>query len=579
MKHRRGFALGTALILGLSLHAVAWGETWAKAYWFPTDISGGSIRAVRDPKSGYDLIYAGQFLRISEKGEILLQKQFTDERNDLRVLSVTREGGFVLAGGHNYVDDSDSAISKLDPQIKPAWNFVFSGLDSFFDIRDIRQTSDGGYIAGGTSYPFIPASIHQSVDQYSKAWLMKLGGSGKQQWKRYFKVNGLHDVRQTPDGGYAFSTFRGSIIKVSKTGAFQWQKRYIDADAQVMEASNDGGFWSVFRSANALILMKLTSTGEVLWQSLHETEGESINDIEPLADGGVLLAGSHYIQYQESTAVLYRIDSQGNATWKRTYGQPYQNLSAQQVLLAKDGGYLVVTDHWLLKTDENGSIPNSCTSLDVKSVPSMIATSFPPANRTPRNGNFATRASSYALSTVKGGIVSMSVCSPIIQSEPTRYAFQPPLEGRPLVIIGYNFGSQQDNSQVRLNNRDLGTANLWFNNMIAVTLPQVTSNSKLAVRVNGFTSNNVDLLLLPSSQQPLSPSTGVAGSRVVVLAPDYLPRDQTPQVLFGSAQATAVSFVDGRTLVCNAPPGIGTVQVQVRVGFYIRSIGNFVYSQ
>src|SRR6266498_2474108 len=82
--------------------------TWAKAYWDVANGSSSTIRMLRDPQGGYDLLYSNHVIRISEQGEILFQRKIIDYYGGFWTLVPTREGGFAIAGGHDWLEDSDT---------------------------------------------------------------------------------------------------------------------------------------------------------------------------------------------------------------------------------------------------------------------------------------------------------------------------------------------------------------------------------------------------------------------------------------------------------------------------------------
>src|SRR3954463_10548605 len=82
------------------------------------------------------------------------------------------------------------------------WQKSYGGSKS--DIAyDIKQTTDGGYIAAGTvvSRDNDVTGAHGGSD----AWVIKLNASGNLQWQRALGGNsneGARSVQQTADGGY-----------------------------------------------------------------------------------------------------------------------------------------------------------------------------------------------------------------------------------------------------------------------------------------------------------------------------------------------------------------------------------------
>jgi hypothetical protein len=82
---------------------------------------------------------------------------------------------------------------KTDSNGNKLWDKTFgeSGFDAFFSIQ---QTSDGGYIAAGTTESHDPLG--------GGAWLIKTDSNGNKLWDKTFGGDCANSVKQTSDGGY-----------------------------------------------------------------------------------------------------------------------------------------------------------------------------------------------------------------------------------------------------------------------------------------------------------------------------------------------------------------------------------------
>ena len=83
------------------------------------------------------------------------------------------------------------------------WNRSFGG-GSEDNFRCVEQTSDGGYIAAGSTY-----SYGKGTKGYPDAWLIKVDNKGDLQWNKTFGGTYFDEgyfTRQTSDGyGHLFS--------------------------------------------------------------------------------------------------------------------------------------------------------------------------------------------------------------------------------------------------------------------------------------------------------------------------------------------------------------------------------------
>jgi hypothetical protein len=193
-------------------------------------------------------------------------------------------------------------------------------------------------------------------------------------------------AQQTSDGGfivvgdtYSFASSQNDLLllKLDSSGSIVWKKRFgggnVDSARSVQQTS-DGGFVVVGRTQSFgagdpdLLLFKLDSSGNILWK---KTFGES-NDDEPLSvrqtsDGGFIVAGvTGSFGFGISDLLLLKLDSSGNVAWKRIF-RGSKSSAAFSVQQTSDSGFIVagVTDFspaasssglLLLRLDPSGNI-------------------------------------------------------------------------------------------------------------------------------------------------------------------------------------------------------------------------------
>src|SRR5437867_8867786 len=113
----------------------------------------------------------------------------------------TSDGGYILGGGilgcHGlYIQRA--LVEKLDPQGRVVWAVAYPAGPHGSAITQIKQTTDGGYIAVGSA---------TDPNLYLGALILKLDGAGTVQWQRELGPIGstlafFNAVQQTSDGGY-----------------------------------------------------------------------------------------------------------------------------------------------------------------------------------------------------------------------------------------------------------------------------------------------------------------------------------------------------------------------------------------
>ncbi len=186
------------------------------------------------------------------------------------------------------------AKSYAQPAIQ--WEHAYGGSDQ--DAANcIRQTSDSGYIVAGYSISTDGdvTGGHGSYDY----WVVKLSRTGSIQWEKTYGGSDqdlANCIQQTTDGGYIVAGRSRStngdvtgnhgmddywIVKLSSTGALQWQKSFggssNDAATSIQQTTDGGyivaGYSNSFdgditssRGMNDYWMVKLTSTGTMVWQ-------------------------------------------------------------------------------------------------------------------------------------------------------------------------------------------------------------------------------------------------------------------------------------------------------------------------
>lgn len=218
--------------------------------------------------------------------------------------------------------NNDGWIIKTDASGNKLWSKCFGGTD-FDYLYSILQTSDGGYIAvGRTTSNNGDISDNHGV---SDGWLMKVDVTGNKVWSKVFggsKADDLKDIIQTSDGGYiavgkAISTdgdilgnlgnSDGWIIKFNSAGDKVWSKVFGGSDYDYLYSivqSSDGGYIAVgdTKSNNGDIsanhgdrdgwIIKTDADGIKLWSKVFGGSGSDILfDIAWISDFVYITAG------------------------------------------------------------------------------------------------------------------------------------------------------------------------------------------------------------------------------------------------------------------------------------------------
>jgi hypothetical protein len=301
-------------------------------------------------------------------------------------MAPANDGGFFLLG-HTSVSipaSYDSCILKVDPAGSIEWQRVLrqgAGAGNTQFLRSIAATSDGGCIAGGVCDSGVMA--------------MKFEADGDVAWQRSFDREDAReefaDLRQTSDGGYVLLASSGLedtmgivndrdilLVKLDPLGNPAWQRTYggpFEESAGTLVELSDRGIAVCGRtpaqpdgSGDNLLVLRLTPTGEIVWQTVYQAGDAYATSINVTPAGGLILAGGVYESESQlrSDAWAMKVTAGGAVEWKKTYHGDYRE-SFHSIIVMLDGGYVAAgsTDSFsphrgeralLMKLSSNGDI-------------------------------------------------------------------------------------------------------------------------------------------------------------------------------------------------------------------------------
>src|SRR6266508_904651 len=144
-------------------------------------------------------------------------------------MALTKDGGRI-AGGYslsnisgqktqNSRGSADYWIVKLDSGGNIQFDKTIGG-SSFDNLFALQQTSDGGYILGGTSFSNKSGNKSQNSRGGTDYWIVKLNSKGNIQFDKTIggdDEDNLSSLQQTTDGGYILGGTSFSRISGEKT--------------------------------------------------------------------------------------------------------------------------------------------------------------------------------------------------------------------------------------------------------------------------------------------------------------------------------------------------------------------------
>jgi len=195
--------------------------------------------------------------------------------------------------------------------------FYIAPIEQDDFLRAIQQTSDGGYIAGGSISP--PGPV---------VWLVKLDSLGDTMWTRTYD----------PAGGQG-------------------------AGIQALIVARDGGFVMTGGAYPGAFLMKTDSMGDSLWARRMPAPNSWDADLKEMSGGGFVTAADWW-DGQSTDACVIRTDSLGDTLWARTFGRIGGLLEGSGIVETKDRGVVFagtwdgdsLYKAWLFRLDSLGTV-------------------------------------------------------------------------------------------------------------------------------------------------------------------------------------------------------------------------------
>jgi uncharacterized repeat protein (TIGR01451 family) len=306
------------------------------------NVSFGFLNDIEQTRDGGYILsgYAGlvsphvyQFLKLSSNGAIEWEKNLVSTPwSTLYSIYPTTDGGYILGGTGKdgiTIDKTeigegsfDFWIIKTDNLGNTIWQNTIGGND-IDEVRTIQQTSDGGYIIGGSSSSIISGDKTELNYGDKDYWIVKLDNTGNIEWQKTYGGNSydaLFTLEITNDNGFIISGNSSSrisgnkttdsiggltwVIKTDSVGTIEWQKTYGDSTLlfRNIHQTSDSGYILTGNLLNGNIetdydyeFLKTDVNGNIQWQySIGGNKSDASFDMQQTSDGNYILAGNSY---------------------------------------------------------------------------------------------------------------------------------------------------------------------------------------------------------------------------------------------------------------------------------------------
>ncbi len=331
---------------------------------------GSSFSSKSNDKSENSNSHDYWIVKINSSGQKIWDKTIGGSDRDVpKSIVATPDGGFIIAGNsasgisgdktEAYIVEKgfnlplDYWLVKINSSGQKVWDKTFGSVNKE-ELETIIATSDGGFIAIGTSYTPKPLlnvpNLTDAGDYYGDCYMVKIDNNGKKIWEKVLPGKYRVGVKS------AIITSDGSIVICSNSFPVQT----IDFTTNLTHR-----------------ILKVNTMGELQWENLVPCEGLSINVSLVATQNGNFVIGSDFNKESSQNFSKYgywisEIDNSGNQLWKKKYSGNDED-RIKSIVKAKNGGFLIVGssnseksgdktddnkggyDYWLLKTDNKGN--------------------------------------------------------------------------------------------------------------------------------------------------------------------------------------------------------------------------------
>lgn len=235
-------------------------------------------------------------IKADQQGSVIWSKKLLTDAEEITDFATTEDNGVVVVTKSSLIS-ANSSIIKLDTMGEVKWRKYLQTMSSNAKpFNCISRTADGGYIVGGYIAP------NAAGPAQAGTYILKIDGSGNQQWAKLYNMLQVVKIIQLPNGHY---------LGVNKSG---------DANTFVLD-----------------------SEGNLLWCKSLYTFGEPYTEVLPTTDGNYLLStiSTSYALCQSWKPGLAKITSEGEILWAKHYGVT-PGLCFRSVVRSNFGGYFVV---------------------------------------------------------------------------------------------------------------------------------------------------------------------------------------------------------------------------------------------
>ena len=297
-----------------------------------------------------DYYYDGMVIKYGADGEVEWATSIGGSGEDAIISVAETSDGGIIAGGYfesdsitvgdytltNAGDYADGIVIKYGADGEVKW--ISSTRDSYNDeIQSVAETSDGGFIVGGTFVgSIIVGNYTLTAENSSDAMVIRYGVDGEVKWATSIGGRNSDDVSSVAE------TSDGGIVVVG----------YSQSDSIII-----GDYTLTKVGVVDSFIIKFDSNGEVEWaNSMNGTDSEELYSVSATSDGGIVVGGefnSDSITVGDVTltnnssyfsGILIKFGAEGKVEWTKVIGGGTiggTSVTINSVAETSDGGIII----------------------------------------------------------------------------------------------------------------------------------------------------------------------------------------------------------------------------------------------
>jgi hypothetical protein len=308
------------------------------------------------------------FFSLQVVPQITFEKTFgTIDDDEACAVSVCYDGTYIIAGtvDNIYTGDPDVYLARLDQYGDTIWTRSFVNEYCYDYAYDLLQSYDSGFIITGYTYS----------EDTTMPFLLKYDKSGQFMW---FKRYGLeisegygYAVVEKPDSGYMICGrqdfynmrwyYRPFLLETDESGDCTWFKIYdefseyaiYEASNICLSAENEYVLCGVYEEffvddLDQAWLFKVDSNTNVAWEKTYGFTDYTthLGDVKLTDDEGYILCGIIYhgdviLPDMDYDIYLVKTDNEGNEEWRKSLGYDDRAEYGACINITDDGGFII----------------------------------------------------------------------------------------------------------------------------------------------------------------------------------------------------------------------------------------------